>query len=145
MVKNIISSWKCWVKYFGDKLILKNELVVDLAKQIAGKKIDGSEEELADEEFIKEYRKDSKEVPIEIERKLVQGFYEKRYKKFVDEEIPALDNFTPHQAANDPKMRPRLVDLMKQHLKGIEKENRDRKLDLNIDWVLDELGLTELK
>ena len=132
-------------KYFGDKLILKNELVVDLAKQIAGKKIDGSEDEPADEEFIKEYRKDSKTVPIEIERKLVQGFYEKRYKKFVDEEIPALDNFTPHQAANDPKMRPRLVDLMKQHLKGIEKENRDRKLDLNIDWVLDELGLTELK
>lgn len=76
---------------------------------------------------------------------MMRDFYEKRYKKFIDEEIPALDNFTPRQAAKNSKMRPRLINLMKQHLKGIEKQNRDKELGLNIDWVLDMLELSELK
>jgi hypothetical protein len=42
-------------------------------------------------------------------------------------------------------MRPKLIELMKQHIKGIERGNRDRGLDLNIDWVLDELLFPELK
>jgi hypothetical protein len=56
-----------------------------------------------------------------------------------------IDYMTPRQAAKDPKMRPRLIELMKQHLKGIETQNKDKNLGINIDWILDELKLTELK
>lgn len=132
-------------KYFNEKLTLQNELVVDLAKQIAQKSIDDDHDEPPDEEFLKEPKEHSSSLPIKIERKMMQDFYEKRYKKFIDEEIPALNNFTPRQAAKDFNIRPKLINLMKQHLKGIEKQNRDKGLDLNIDWVLDILELSELK
>ncbi len=132
-------------KYFDEKLTLQNELVVDLAKQIAQKSIDDDRDKPSDKEFLREPREHSNPIPIEIERKMMRDFYEKRYKKFIDEEIPALDNFTPRQAAKNSKMRPRLINLMKQHLKGIEKQNRDKELGLNIDWVLDMLELSELK
>jgi hypothetical protein len=57
-----------------------------------------------------------------------------------------LDNKTPRQAARDKKLRSKLIDLMKIHLHGIAKRNReDPCLNLNIDWVIDELGLGELK
>lgn len=58
---------------------------------------------------------------------------------------PALDNMTPRKAAADPRTRLKLIELMKHHLKGIEERNKDTGLNLNIDWVLDELALTELK
>ena len=132
-------------KYFDEKLTLQNELVVDLAKQIAQKSIDDDHDISSDEELLKKPKEHSRPFPIKIDRKMMQDFYEKRYKKFIDEEIPALDNFTPRQAAKDSKMRPKLVSLMKQHLKGIEKQNKDKKLCLNIDWVLDELKLVELR
>jgi hypothetical protein len=57
-----------------------------------------------------------------------------------------LDGKTPRQAAKNVKLRPKLLELMKLHLNGIERRNRmDTCLDLNIDWVVDELGLDELK
>jgi len=42
-------------------------------------------------------------------------------------------------------MRPKLIDLMKMHLKGIERMNKDKELGINIDWIVDELKLVELK
>jgi hypothetical protein len=34
---------------------------------------------------------------------------------------------------------------MKLHLKGITQQNKEKDLGLNLDWVLDELNLPELK
>ncbi|KAF0118065.1 MAG: hypothetical protein FD151_2244 [bacterium] len=125
-------------KYFGGLVTLKNEEVIDMAKQMAAR--------------IKEGRggkrpsvKEAEEVPLEIEQTVMKNFYKKQYEKFLDEEIPALDGVTPRQAAEDPRMRPKLLDLMKEHLKGIERHNRNRNLGLDITWVLDELKLPELK
>lgn len=73
------------------------------------------------------------------------GFLQTQLRKFLDEKIPALGGMTPRQAAKEPSMKPQLIELMKLHLKGIEKQNRDKNLGLDIDWVLDELGLSELK
>jgi len=52
---------------------------------------------------------------------------------------------TPKQAAADPEMRPMLIELMKDHLNELEKMRKDRDITISIDWVLDELGLEELK
>ena len=75
----------------------------------------------------------------------MQQFHRRHYEKFLDDDIPMLDGLTPRQAAVSPEMRPRLVELMKLHLHGIEKRSREEGLGLDLDWVLDELGLDELK
>lgn len=123
-------------KYFKGLVVLRNEAVVDMAKQLA-ERIDERNEKLPVEK--------SDPIPLEIEQKLMRDFYKHNYEKFLDEEIPMLNGLTPRQAAKEPAMKQRLIDLMKLHLKGIEKQNRDKNLGLNIDGVLDELGLSELK
>jgi len=131
-------------KFFGENLLLQNEVVVDLAKQQAGK-MDDDYESYAQEIISNKEKSDPKEIPPEVERELMQKFYKRHYAIFLDDKIPALDEMTPRAAAADPQMRPKLIELMKQHLKGIEQQNKDRGLDLNINWVLDELVLPELK
>jgi hypothetical protein len=131
-------------KFFADSLLLQNEAIVDLAKQQAGK-MEDDYESYAQEIISNKEESAHEEIPPEAERELMQKFYKRHYAIFLDDKIPALDEMTPRAAAANPQMRPRLVELMKQHLKGIEKENKDRGLDLNIDWVLDELALPELK
>ena len=131
-------------KFFGESLQLQNEAVVDLAKQQAAK-IEDNYEGYVQERILEKEESSSKDIPPEIERELLQKMHKRHYTIFLDDKIPALDNMTPRAAAADPQMRPRLIELMKQHLKGIEKQNKDRELGLNIDWVLDELSLPELK
>ena len=131
-------------KFFGENLLLQNEVVVDLAKQQAGK-MDDDYESYAQEIISNKEKSDPKKIPPEVERELMQKFYKRHYTIFLDDKIPALDEMTPRAAAADPQMRPKLIELMKQHLKGIEQQNKDRGLDLNIDWVLNELALPELK
>ncbi|MCK4995031.1 MAG: hypothetical protein KAS13_08330 [Candidatus Omnitrophica bacterium] len=122
-------------KYFKELVVLKNEAVIDMAKQHA-ETIGKRKRESATEK--------SNSIPPEIERKLMRDFYKNRYEKFLDEDIPALDGMTPRQAAKKPAMKIQLINLMKLHIKGIEKQNRDKNLGLNIDWLLNALGLTEL-
>ncbi len=131
-------------KFFGDNLLLQNETMVDLAKQQAGK-IEDNYEDYVQERILEKEKDSSEDIPPEIERELLQKMHKRHYTIFLDDKIPALDNMTPRAAAANLQMRPRLIELMKQHLKGIEKQNKDRELNLNIDWVLDELSLPELK
>ncbi len=51
----------------------------------------------------------------------------------------------PCPAAGNPALRPRLIELVKQHLKNMAMQNREKGMDFSIDWVLDELHLEELK
>ncbi len=133
-------------KYFKGKLTLQEEMVVDMAKQFAERLHSKDADGFENEEFFQRVSRGPEElIPIEIERKIIQDFYKSHYQRFMEDRIPALNNLTPPQAAKDPKMRPRLISLMKEHLKGIEKQNREKGLDLNLDWVLDELNLPELK
>jgi hypothetical protein len=131
-------------KLFGESLALEKELVVDLARQHAAK-IEDNYEDYAQGVILEKQEGKKEDIPPEIARELLQKMHKRHYTIFLDDKIPALDNMTPRQAASDPQMRPRLIELMKQHLKGIEIQNKERGLDLNIDWVLDELSLQELK
>lgn len=71
--------------------------------------------------------------------------HEERYRQFLDHAMPELDGLTPRQAAADSNRRPRLVAILKTHLHNLELRNRREAVPLSIDWVLDELGLAELK
>jgi hypothetical protein len=124
-------------KYFKKLLRQENEAVVDLAKMLLDKFDRGDLESPTGPK--------PPEIPREVEEKLMKDFYEKTYTKFMDEPVPALDNWTQRQAAVDPRMRMRLIELMKEHLHGLEGQFKGKGFTIDISWVLDELGLTELK
>ena len=127
---------KMVIKYFGSLVVLKQEKVVDMAKQLKNKPVG---------EVSKKKEKSQGCMSPEDEQKILQVFYENKYKKFIDENIPMIDNKTPRQAAEEPGLRPKLIELMKLHINGLEKMNKRKSVNINIDWVLDELGLAELK
>jgi hypothetical protein len=127
-------------KYFGSRLRLESESVIDLAKQMADRA--GQELVSKDEEPAQKLKPAS--IPRDVEQELMRCFYRKHYESFLDDHIPVLRGFTPREASQDPELRPLLLDLMKDHITGLDRQGKEKGIDLNIDWVLEELGLGEL-
>jgi hypothetical protein len=127
---------KLMTRYFGRKLKLSEEKTVDLAEQVLNR----DDEETAEPPSVPQ-----SDIPQDVKQEMLEQFHRRHYEKFIDDTIPMLDDMTPRQAATDIQMRPRLIELMKLHLNGIEKKSRDEGLDLDLDWVLDELNLNELR
>ena len=67
------------------------------------------------------------------------------FERFLSETQPALNGLTPRAAAQDPAVRSQLVDLMKRYLHQLDLDNQRSGHQANLDWVLEELNLTELK
>lgn len=63
---------------------------------------------------------------------------------FLDEAIPMLDNRTPREAARDPALRTKLVQLMKQRVRSHDERNLQTGRTDDINWLLRELELTEI-
>jgi len=63
---------------------------------------------------------------------------------FLDDSIPALDNRTPREAALDPVLRPKLIQLMKQRVRRHDEHDLKTGRADDINWLLRELGLTEI-
>ena len=63
---------------------------------------------------------------------------------FPDQPVPALGGRTPREAAGDPALRPKLVRLMKSHVRSHDQKNLQTGRDADINWLLRELGLEEL-
>jgi hypothetical protein len=76
---------------------------------------------------------------------MVKELHNKNYVHFLNTPVAILNNMTPRQASQIESMHPKLVELMKQHIHQIERQNRQYNLDLEINSVLDELGLSALK
>jgi hypothetical protein len=75
----------------------------------------------------------------------LQAEHDARYRRLLDLALPELGGLTPRQAVADPARRPAVVSLFKTHLHNLERRNRREPVPLSLDWVLDELGLAELK
>jgi len=63
---------------------------------------------------------------------------------FLNDKIPALENRTPREAAADPSLRARLAQLMKHRVREHDLRNLKNGTDHDINWMLAELGLTEI-
>lgn len=66
------------------------------------------------------------------------------HRNFLDEAVPALDNRTPRQAARDPVLRRRLVQLMKQRVRSQDEQNLRSGRTEDLNWMLRELELKEI-
>ncbi len=126
-------------RYFGKHVRLMDEEI----SEIAGKIADMCEDEDPTEE--REPRGLAPDaIPSEVRAEIVKKFYEEHYTRFLDDPIPALDGLTPREASGRPDARSMLVELMKEHIHGIERRNREEGTDISIDFVLKKLGLDEL-
>jgi hypothetical protein len=149
-------------KYFDGLVRFQGEQIVDLAKQIQERRM--AENALL--EATAGWREEPRELApapaaaTEIEATgvttgeetatappelIIQQTHDQNYRAFLDDKNPALDGWTPRAASKVPKMRTRLAELMKLHLHNLDRQNREKGIDLRLDWVLDELGLPELK
>ena len=63
---------------------------------------------------------------------------------FLDDNIPALSNRTPREAASDPALRPKLIHLMKQRVRSHDERNLKTGRTDDINWMIQELELTEI-
>jgi hypothetical protein len=149
-------------KYFRSLLELKEETVVDLARIFRDdfNRAEQVEQETPSWQGVESARDESQlELPeaeinppelslpplTDEQRKIVLDVHDKHYHRFLNDRVPWLDNHTPREAARDHALRPKLVDLMKFHINGLEQRSRVDGICYSIDWVLDELGLAELK
>jgi SEC-C motif len=81
--------------------------------------------------------------PPEVNEALVLDHLSKHYREWLDEEIPALDDHTPREAAKDKRLREKLIDLIRD-LEGTYQQALKRG-DPAYDpsWMWDELGMRE--
>jgi hypothetical protein len=145
-------------RWLGNRLMFETESVEDVATMMAEKRAKREQEPSASSEVSScavfasgstspEARRvpDSSPLPPEPTREALRKFYEDRYRKFPDEAVPMLENATPRAASRQKALRPRLIELLKIHIHGIDQVNRKEGLQLSLDWLLDELGVEELR
>jgi hypothetical protein len=125
---------KLTLSYFGDMIVLEDEEIIPLKELMD--KYPGPHDEPEGP---------SSKVPPEVEKIAVENMYKKLYSDFIDVPVPMLDDMTPREASKIPAMRPKLVELIKGHLHGIDKMRIQKGVEYDLGWVLDELGLDELK
>ncbi len=82
-------------------------------------------------------------LPPEVEAQFVKDFLDKHYRKWLDEEIPALSNRTPRHAVTLKTYRPKVVDLLKD-MENMEAHAATRgKAPYDFGWLWKALGLED--
>jgi len=81
------------------------------------------------------------EIPDEEQEKLLGEFYERHYRGWLDEPIPALGNRTPRHAAKLKTVRPKLIALLKDFESHSERLRQAGQPAYDFRWMWAELGL----
>jgi len=80
------------------------------------------------------------EVPPETQAKLTSDYYEKHYRAWPDQPLPALGNRTPRDAARLKRVRPKLVALLQEFENTSARERLDGRPAYDFGWMWAELG-----
>ncbi len=80
-------------------------------------------------------------VPPEVEAQIVGEYYERHYRDWLDQPIPALGNRTPRHAARLKTMRPRLIALLKEFENRSARLRREGRAAYDFGWMWEALGL----
>jgi hypothetical protein len=87
---------------------------------------------------------DDDPIPADIRAQILDQFNDKHYRGWIDESIPALDGQTPRNAARDPRMRSRVVALIKEIESGLARQRKTGDTTYSVIWMFAELGLEPL-
>ena len=80
-------------------------------------------------------------LPPEIEAKLKRQFLEDHYRKWLDDEIPALSGKTPRRAVKLKTFRHKVIDLLKAMENRERRAAREGGAPYDFGWLWEELGL----
>ncbi len=80
------------------------------------------------------------DMPPEV-REALRQMMAKFNAAWPDEQIPALDGVTPRRAAQDPKLRPRLIALLKDMESRGQMPGMGADMGMDIPAIRRELGL----
>ena len=72
---------------------------------------------------------------------IVQAFYERHYRAWLDEPLPALDGRTPREAANLKSARPKVIALLKDMENLSARERLEGRPAYDFGWMWGQLGL----
>lgn len=81
------------------------------------------------------------ESPVEVQPETLSEFYERYYRNWLDEQVPALGNRTPRRAAKLKTARPKLIALLKDFESYSERQRRAGEIAYDFGWMWAELGL----
>jgi hypothetical protein len=114
----------------GDALSLRADVVEDAWRKIgATARSDRS-------------RKESAEISPEVEANFLGPTLHRHYKTWLDDAIPALEGSTPRSAAKDPRLRPKLIQLLREHENQQDRARQQGELWYDLAWMWQELGIS---
>jgi tetratricopeptide (TPR) repeat protein/HEAT repeat protein len=87
-------------------------------------------------------RKGPPEVPPEVGAQFLGPMLHRHYKTWVDDAIPALEGTTPRRAAKDPRLRPKLIQLLREHENQQDRARQRGEIWYDIGWIWQELGIS---
>ncbi len=82
-------------------------------------------------------------LPPEVAEALVLGHYATHYRAWIDEPVPALDGATPREAARNPKLRQRTIELVQGLVALYQNALRRGQPAYDPSWMWAELGLVD--
>jgi len=80
-------------------------------------------------------------VPPEAAAEIVQTFYERHYRGWLDEPLPALDGRTPREAASLKSGRAKVIALLKDMENHSARERLEGRPAYDFGWMWGQLGL----
>jgi hypothetical protein len=80
-------------------------------------------------------------LPPEVEAEALKQFYDRHYRRWLDEPIPALGGRTPRHAVRLKSQRTKVIDLLKQLEYGEAYAVREGRQPYDFGWLWHELGL----
>lgn len=80
-------------------------------------------------------------IPEEIQAPLIKKFLDDHYRKWLDEELPALSHKTPRHAVTLKTFRPKVIELLKQMENSEARAAERGKTPYDFGWLWRELGL----
>ena len=91
-------------------------------------------------------RESTDTIDPEIATEIIHGTLDQHYRQCLDEPIPALDNKTPRQCANNKKGREKVVEWLK-HLENNELRRAagQRQAPYDSRWMWEELKLVKYR
>jgi hypothetical protein len=81
------------------------------------------------------------EIPADVRASIEREMMDRHYRKWLDEPIPALKGSTPRQAAASRRLKPLLVDLLRELTNRYEHSSRRGEPGYDPVWLWSELGV----
>jgi hypothetical protein len=133
----------------GDRIAFVEETAVDLAETLAAREEQERLVEVAQQAVFRDPEEPAADATPPSDQELDEAAWQEKlreqYGQALEEPLSWLEGKTLREAARDEKLRPQVAQTVKVWLHGVGQMNQAQGWSLNLDWILDDLDLDELK